>query len=237
MNAAGQQWTTLAALQTKHHNEISEVEPGLWSIQTTPRFAIGQRPLLIQTAQGNVLWDCNSLIDEATVAAIKQLGGLDAIAISHPHFYDSMVAWSQAFAGVPIYLHAADREWVQRPDPAMRFWEGDQHDLGKGVTLIRAGGHFAGSTVLHWAAGATGRGALLTGDTIYAVPDRRFVTFMYSYPNQIPLNETAVNGILAAVEPFDFDRLYGGWSHTIIESDAKAAVIRSAERYVKAIRG
>ena len=53
------------------------------------------------------------------------MGGIKAIAISHPHYYSSMVEWSRAFGGVPIYLHAADRQWVMRPDHAIVFWEGE----------------------------------------------------------------------------------------------------------------
>ena len=233
----GQRWTTLAALRETHHNELTEWEPGLWGIQTVPKFAIGQRPLLIQAPSGNILWDCHSLIDDATVAAVEKLGGIRAIAICHPHFYDSMVAWSHAFGGVPVYLPAADQQWVMRPDPVLHFWEGDTLELADGITVIRCGGHFPGSSVLHWVAGAEGRGVLLTGDTITVVADRRFVTFMYSYPNDIPLDATAVNRIVATVEPFQFDRIYGGWTDAIVQSGAKTAVLRSAERYIKAISG
>ena len=65
--------------------------------------------------------------------------------------------------------------------------------------------------------------------------DRRYVSFMYSYPNMIPLNASAVERIVGAVEPFDFDRIYGGWWDSIVASEAKTAVKRSAERYIKAI--
>ncbi len=58
---------------------------------------------------------------------------------------------------------------------------------------------------------------------------------MYSYPNMIPLNVRAVNYIVEAVEPFAFDRIYGGWWDAIVDHDAKAAVKRSAKRYIKAI--
>ena len=232
----GQQWTTLDALRADHKNVLRTVEPGLTGICTEPKFAIGQRPLLIQSPHGNVLWDCNSLIDDATVAAVNGLGGVSAMAISHPHFYDSMVEWSRAFGDAPIFLHAANREWVMRPDKAVVFWDTPTHELSPGVTLVRCGGHFPGSTVLHWDAGADGRGALLTGDTIQVVADRRWVTFMYSYPNTIPLNARAVRGIADAVAPFDFDRIYGGWWDTIVAADAKAAVQRSADRYIAAIR-
>jgi hypothetical protein len=182
------------------------------------------------------LWDCISLLDNPTIAAVRTLGGIAAIAISHPHFYSSMVEWSHAF-DAPIYLHADDRQWVMRPDPAIVFWEGETHSLMDGVTLVRCGGHFAGSAALHWAAGGEGRGALLTGDTLQVVSDRRFVTFMYSYPNSIPLPAAAIRRIVGAVEPFAFDTLYGGWWDRIVAPDAKGAVARSAERYIAAISG
>jgi hypothetical protein len=230
----GQQWTTLAALQADAHNVIKPVAPDLIGIGTHPGFAIGQRALLVQTAAGNVLWDCISLLDDPTIAAVRALGGIAAIAISHPHFYSSMVEWSHAF-DAPIYLHADDRQWVMRPDPAIVFWEGETQPLVDGITIIRCGGHFVGSAALHWAAGAAGRGALLTGDTITVVPDRRYVSFLYSYPNLIPLPAATIRRIVGAVEPFAFDTLYGGWWDRIVTPDAKGAVARSAERYIAAM--
>ena len=112
-----------------------------------------------------------------------------------------MVEWSRAFGGAPIYLHADDRQWVMRPDPAIVFWEGDTLELGPGLTLLRLGGHFAGAQVLHWAGGADGRGVLLAGDILQVVQDRRFVSFMYSYPNYIPLPAATVRRMLALLEP------------------------------------
>jgi hypothetical protein len=232
----GQQWTTLEQLRHDHRNRIAD-ESGLTGVGTEPRFAIGQRALLVPTPGGNILWDCISLIDEPTVAALQKLGGVAAIAISHPHYYSCMVEWSRAFGGAPIYLHAADREHVMRPDPAIVFWEGETRQLADGATLIRCGGHFEGGTVLHWAGGAEGRGALLSGDIIQVVQDRRFVSFMRSYPNYIPLPASAVKRVVTAVEPFAFDRIYGAWWRTLVATDAKAAVSRSAERYIRAIGG
>lgn len=237
INAAGQQWTTLDELRSTHHNIIREHEPWLHGIGTEPKFAIGQRALLIETPAGNILWDCISLIDEETVSAVQARGRLIAIAISHPHFYSSMVNWSRAFGNVPIYLHEDDKEWAQYPDPALKFWSGEKHILIPGINLIRCGGHFPGSTVLHWASGAEGRGVLLTGDTIQVVPDRNFVSFMYSYPNQIPLNAPAINRITKAIDGVHYDRLYGGWFESVIENDAAAVVARSAARYIQHISG
>lgn len=231
VNSQGQQWASQAELRAGHRNQITQVDPGLYAIRSEPTFAIGQQAHLIQTPAGNMLWDCISLIDDATVAALRQLGGVAAIGISHPHFYSAMVEWSRAF-DAPILLHADNQPWVMRPDPAIQYWQGESHAALPGLTIVRCGGHFPGSSVLHWAAGAGGAGALLTADTINVVADRRFVSFMYSYPNQIPLGPRAVRGIVAAVEPYAFDRIYGGWRGSIVASDAKQAVRRSAERHI-----
>lgn len=233
----GQRWTTLAALQEDHRNQIEAIEPGLTGFATEPKAAIGQQAHLIETPAGNLLWNCISYVDDETVAAVEARGGLAAIAISHPHFYTGIVEWSRALGGAPIWLHAADREWVMRPDASIRFWEGETADPvpGSGLTLVRCGGHFPGSCVLHWPAGADGAGALLTGDTIQVAANRRWVSFMYSYPNMIPLGARDIRRIVAAVEPYRFERLYGGWSGSVVDADAKGAVGRSAERYLAKI--
>ncbi|HZZ80586.1 MAG TPA: MBL fold metallo-hydrolase [Gemmataceae bacterium] len=231
----GQQWTTLDRLRLTNRNSIKFKEPGLIGIGIEPQFAIGQRALFVRTPKANVLWDCLPLLDEAVVEAIKAMGGISAIAISHPHYYSSMVEWSRAFDGIPIYLHAADQQWVMRSDKAIVFWEGETRTLAESLTLIRCGGHFDGGTVLHWAGGAEGKGALLSGDIIQVVPDRKHVSFMYSYPNYIPLPASTIGQIVTAVEPFPFERIYGAFWDMVIEQNGKDAVRRSAERYLRAI--
>ena len=231
----GQQWTTLAELRREHRNEIRLLAPHLTGIGTTPRFAIGQRALLVQTPEGNLLWDCISLLDDETIAAVQERGGIRAIAISHPHFYDAMIAWSRAF-DAPVYLHAADRQWVMRPDAALKFWDGASKPLWSELSLIHCGGHFPGGTVLHWPQGANGRGALLTGDIIHVVADRRYVSFMRSFPNLIPLSAGKVHAIAAAVAPYAFDRIYGGWWDSVVGQDGKTAVSSSAARYIAALQ-
>jgi len=233
---SGQSWTTQEALARGHYNCFRQHEPGLIGIGTVPAFAIGQRALLLRTDTGNVLWDCISLVDAATVALVKGLGGLAGIAISHPHYYASMVEWAHAF-DVPIHLHAGDRQWVMRPDPAIEFWDGDALALARGVTLIRCGGHFAGGTVLHWAQGGDGRGALLCGDIVQVIPDRNFVSFMRSYPNLIPLSAPAVERIGDLLEPYAFDVIHGAWFDRTIARNGNAIVRRSIARYVAAVRG
>jgi len=233
----GQGWTVLEALAARSFNAWREHEPGLFGIGTQPAFAIGQRALLVRTPHGNVLWDCISMLDAATVTQIKALGGLSAIAISHPHFYTTMAEWSRAFGDVPIHLHAADRAWVMRPTPAIRFWDGDTLALSPDVTLIRCGGHFPGAACLHWAAGAAGKGALLTADTATVTVDRKFLTFMRSYPNLIPLSAKQVRGIGDALEPYAYDRIYGHYFDRVIPAGAKEAMRASVERYAAAVGG
>lgn len=232
---AGQEWTTLKQLATDHHNRLEDEAPGLLGIGTEPEFAIGQRALLLQSPGGNLLWDCVALLDEQTAKEIDARGGLRAIAISHPHYYTTMAEWAERF-DAQIFLHAADREWVMRKSPRIQFWEGITLPLWDDLTLINCGGHFDGGTVLHLPAASRGRGskgALLTGDIIQVVQDRRYVSFMRSYPNLIPLGPAAINRILKNIESFPFEQIYGAWWQANVLSDAKAAVVRSAERYLR----
>lgn len=190
---SGQQWTTLDELRQSHRSVVRLEELGLYGIGMEPSFAIGQRALLITHAQGNVLWDCTPLLDEALIEMIRGIGGISAVAISHPHYYSSMVEWSRAF-DCPVFLHAADRQWVMRPDPAIEYWDGETKEIGHGLTPIRCGGHFEGGSVLHWTEGADGKGAILSGDILQVVQDRRWVSFMYSDPNLIPLPASSMVG-------------------------------------------
>ena len=228
----GQRWTTLTELAADHENEIRP-EGELTGIGTSPSFAIGQRALLVPFGDSNLLWDCITLIDEATATEVERRGGLAAIAISHPHYYSGMVEWAHRF-DCPIHLHAADAEWVMRRDPAIRHWDGEQLELGHGLTLIRGGGHFPGGTMLHRAEGA---GALLSGDIIQVIPDRAHVGFMWSYPNLVPLPDADVQRIAAAVEPFAFETIVGAWWDRVIPSGGKDVVRRSAARYTRALAG
>lgn len=237
VNAKGQAWTTLADLQRTHRNEWRELEPGLIGIGASPQIAIGQRALFMPQPGGGVLWDCIPLITDEVVEMIKAAGGLRAIAISHPHFYSSMVDWSEAFGGVPIHIHRSNAPYVMRPAERIAYWDGEGLDLGQGISLIRCGGHFKGSAALHWAGGAEGRGVLMTGDTIMVVPDTRWVSFMYSYPNLIPLPAREVRRIAATVEPLPFERIYSAWWDRVLERDGKARLAASVERYVRAIEG
>lgn len=231
----GQRWTSLGELRANGYaTSVSEVEPDLYRISVKPSVGIGQGGLLARTPYGNLLWDPAGYLDEAAVERVRELGGVAAVATSHPHMIGVQVEWSRAFGNAPMYVNAADQDYLRRRDSAVRYWSGTE-DVLPGITLVQCGGHFKGSSVAHWN-GGDGRGVLLAGDTIAATPDGRWVSFMRSFPNYIPLSSSAVQRVVRAVEPLDFDRTYSSFGNGI-PSDAKAVVRRSADRYLAWISG
>ncbi|HEX2806969.1 MAG TPA: MBL fold metallo-hydrolase [Kineosporiaceae bacterium] len=231
----GQQWTTMAELAVGHTTVLREEEPDLIGIGVEPAVAIGQRALLVRTPEGNVLWDSIPLLDDHAGEQVQALGGIAAICMSHPHFYAAHVEWADAF-DARILLPRADQTWIRRPSPRIELFDEEVEPV-PGLTLARIGGHFDGAAVLHWPAGCHGRGALLTGDTITVVQDREWVSFMWSFPNLIPLDGLTVLDIARRVERFTFDRIYGGWWGRVVMKDGAGSVRRSADRYVARSRG
>jgi glyoxylase-like metal-dependent hydrolase (beta-lactamase superfamily II) len=232
---SGQRWTTMAELAgAGRHCDIWEEEPGLLGVGVNPPVGIGQRGLIVRTPAGNLLWDPPGFLDDRAVERVREAGGLRAVTASHPHFYGAMAEWARAF-GAGILVPEADASWVTSPDPAIRTW-GSREAVLPGVALVQCGGHFPGSAVVHWADGADGAGVLLTGDTIFVTPGEDRITFVWSAPNRLPLPEAAVRGIVSAVSPFAFDRIYGGWAPTI-RQDARQVLESSADRYIDFLRG
>jgi glyoxylase-like metal-dependent hydrolase (beta-lactamase superfamily II) len=225
----GQAWTTADELRDRLGARI-EQDLGLLGIGTRPDFAIGQRALVVPSTAGNVLWDCIAYLDDEIIGAIRGMGGLAAIVPSHPHFFTAMATWSDVF-DAPIYVHESLRAWVRRDDANVVFWTGETYPLADDTTLIRAGGHFEGSLIMH----SSARDAIFTGDTAMVSQDREHVSFMWSYPNYVPLGPSAVRRIAAAVEPFHFSRIYGSWWGKNIAEGGKACFARSVERYLRAI--
>ena len=230
----GQQWTTPADLARDHAVEWRDLEPGVSGVGVKPSFCIGQRALFIEHPQGGVLYDCVSMIDDAAVDEIGRRGGIAAIVPSHPHFYGAMVSWSERLGNVPVWVHEEDREWVVRPSSNVRFWSGETQTIVPGVTAIHIGGHFSGAQVLHWT-GKDGLGVIGAGDTINVAQDTRWMSFMRSNPNYIPMSPSAVRNIQTMLAPFAFDRLYGSQWPKMVRSGAKDALARSVERYLTAI--
>jgi glyoxylase-like metal-dependent hydrolase (beta-lactamase superfamily II) len=233
LNWDGQQWTSLAELRAGgHRGRIEEEGPGVIGVGAVPAVGVGQRALLIRSRSGNVLWDCVGYLDDDIAAEIGALGGISAIAVSHPHFYGAMMEWGRTF-DAPVYVHAADRDWVGRAGDRIEYWTGDTLQIGPDLTLIHAGTHFAGGTVLHWSDDPDGRGALFSGDIFMVVMDRRWVSFMYSVPNFIPERPRTIRRALALIEPYGFERIYGAFWGRVLATDGAAAVRRSAERYLR----
>ncbi len=234
VNWSGQSWLAREDF-AQRYKLVWRDDLDVIGIAVEPSFAIGQRALLLREADGCVMWDCIPLMTDEAVAHVRSLGGLKAIAVSHPHYYGAVADWSEAFGNAPVYLHGDDRAFVTRPHPAIVPWSGATVTLSDDLTLLRTGGHFAGATVLHSRSRADGKGALFVGDIAQVAMDRRHVSFMYSYPNYIPLNAVAVRRIADVIAPLAFDRIYGAWWGRNIASGAKAAFDASIRRYLAAI--
>lgn len=207
-----------------------QVESGLTALTVRPSVGIGQRGFVIATSDGNILWEPPGFIGPALVDWLERHGGLAAVAASHPHLVGASVSLSHRFGRVPVYYNDFDRRWVTRPDPAIELWT-DTADLPGGVRLVRCGGHFPGSAVLHLPDAANGRGAILTGDTVKGVMQPGMVTFMRSYPNMIPLSPRLVRHIVDRIGELRFDRLYDAFG-VVIDHDARGVVETSAQRYI-----
>lgn len=232
----GQHWTTLEQLSGAGHKVRSaELEPDLFAIESEPGVGIGQQAKLVRTPAGTLLWDPIGYVDADGAALVREYGEVKAIVASHPHMYGVQVEWSRALGGVPVLVAEADQEWVARPDPVIETWTGPLEIL-PGVTLFQPGGHFKGSAVVHWSAGAEGRGVLLSGDTIFPNPGGKSASFMRSYPNRIPLSGAVVDRVTKAVEQYEFDRVYGNFDN-VIPSDARAILRFSADRHIGWTRG
>ncbi len=230
----GQRWTTSAERAAQGCRiEIEELEPDLLGLTARPKADIGQTALLVRTPAGNLLWDVPGYLDDAAVEAVRGHGGVAAIVASHPHMYGAQLEWARAF-GAPVWVNDRDRRWVRRDGPEIRGWD-EEVEVLPGLRAVRLGGHFPGSAVLHWP-GADGRGVLLTGDTIACVPAQGWVSFLRSYPNRIPLSAAVVQRVAAGVERLEFDRLYDNFAG-VVATDARAAVARSAERYLAWVTG
>ncbi|MCY7816959.1 hypothetical protein [Bacillus haynesii] len=237
VSLSGQAWTTLEEMKQsgRFQNEITFEEVRLYSLTTTPAFGIGQSAYLIQEPGFNLLWDCITYLDQHTIENIERMGGIQAIALSHPHYYSAQAEWAEMF-DAPIYIHEDDKQWVQRLSSRIVFWSGDSLKLSSGLTLHRLGGHFKGGAVCHWANGNGGKGILLSGDIIQVVQDRRWVSFMYSYPNLIPLPAGKVQQMADQIKDVPFNRLYNAFRRSV-EKSAGERVQLSAARYVEALQG
>jgi hypothetical protein len=229
---AGQSWTTLQIVNRQHKNIIEKIIPDVYAIYSTPPFGINQRAHLIRTRGGNILWDCITNLDPSTIEIVQSLGGIKVIAISHPHYYSTIIEWARAF-NARVYIHANDEEWLGRRDESIEVWNGNNKLLWDGIQLICCGGHFPGASVLYL---PRDKGAIFSGDTIQVAPNLKTVSFMYSYPNMIPLSEKSILKIQDSIKDVNFDAMYGAFG-LYIRQNAKQAVNNSLERYLQILKG
>ncbi|KAF1981427.1 hypothetical protein K402DRAFT_398516 [Aulographum hederae CBS 113979] len=244
----GQSWTSHSTLLSQNYANTFTPDPHdarLTTIHTSPKFGIGQRAILLETPHGNVLWDCITLLDSATIDFIKSKGGLKAIVISHPHYYTTHVEWGRAF-NCPVLLSREDEEWIcqrgkrEGGGDVVEFMEPGEktREVLPGVTVIKAGGHFPGSLLLHW------EGRLLIADTVVTVPSALYhidrppgttsYTFFWSIPNMIPLPPSEIQKIWEAIKPFDFDVTMGAFPGMDVRGkDVKRRLLESVKIQVR----
>ncbi|MGV3557829.1 MBL fold metallo-hydrolase [Larkinella arboricola] len=225
----GQHWTRLSALKETHRVRISPLAERIWSLKMQPDFAIANRALLVQSPGGNILWDCMPLPDDPTVAFIRSVGGLKAIAFSHPHYYTTMNEWAALFS-CPIYIHQHDQPWIVYPGEAVRLWTGERYQLWDGIEVVHTGGHFPGSCVLHLPS-ETDRGTLLCGDSLLLSRSKRHLAVMYSYPNQILLPRNEFAAFDQRTAGLAFDNLYGAFDQQDLKGNAMTVFTTSMQRY------
>ncbi|KAI1349136.1 beta-lactamase-like protein [Xylaria sp. FL0043] len=225
---SGQSFISLDALRADGHKNvftpIAAHPERLIAIHTQPKVAIGQRAILVRGPEGNVLWDCVTLLDDETIDRVKELGGLKAIVISHPHYYSTHLEWARAF-DCPVYLAAEDQEWLTQRDESRQVFITEPETRIFGTTVLKLGGHFPGSLVMLF------EDRLLIADTFLATPsglgnwDNNAVgakrdrpaglssfAFMWSYPNMIPLAPDALEHMWGILKEYEFSSTHGAFS-------------------------
>ncbi|KAI1105792.1 beta-lactamase-like protein [Jackrogersella minutella] len=251
----GQSFTTLDEIRSSAKNTWTAFkgDSRFVSIFTEPKVGIGQRAILIKTPLGNVLWDCITLIDDETVAKIKDIGGLKAIVISHPHYYTTHVEWARAF-DCPVYLAAEDRQWTTQSSTHQVFVEETELDLqidsaSSGIMVLKLGGHFPGSFVSLY------DGHLFIADTLVTTPSGlgswdtdavgsvrtrpaglNSYSFMWSIPNMIPLPPSELERMWGILKKYDFSSTHGAfYTMDIVKtvSEMKRRVLESMQTQIK----
>ncbi|KAL0931397.1 metallo-beta-lactamase family protein [Colletotrichum truncatum] len=241
----GQWFTTLRELQdSKKYTNVftkDKFNSSVIAIRTEPQVAIGQRAFLLRSPAGNVLWDCITYIDDDTIRRIKDLGGIDAIVISHPHYFSTTLHWAEAF-GCKVYISVEDSEWLGRQGDGYVLWEGQEMEFVDGqFTAVKVAGHFPGSSVLLWKS----EKKLFVADSVLVVPSGVYhvdrppgtatFTFMWSYPNMIPLGPEDVHGIWKAVSKLDFEDAHSAFAGRDARGDAKRRFLESAQLFIKSM--
>jgi hypothetical protein len=143
-----------------------------------------------------------------------------------------------------VYVSKSDEQWLCREDKdgVRKVFSEQSVEIeevkGSGATVVRTGGHFDGSSVLVW------DGACFHADSFMVVPSAYYhkdrlpgtasYSFMWSYPNMIPLSPDKVYGIWKALEPFEFTATYGGFmGQNNRRPDLKKELLESMKIFVR----
>ncbi|KAJ9478585.1 Metallo-beta-lactamase domain-containing protein [Pseudozyma hubeiensis] len=255
----GQAYTSQRQLVPKTTFELvpEESDARILRIKLTPSLAIGQTPIVLLTPAGAVIWDCCGFASAELmqrICSVSPTGQVFSIVISHPHFFGASLSWAKML-NCNVFISKLDRQWYQRglncqdthPDIAARrkFVVEVQEDLFRlphlpSVALIRCGGHFPGSGVLHWDRdsedpdGHVRKGAaVFCADTFMCLLDGQRFTFAYSFPNNIPLPPRDVEQIWVQMRKLNWTATFGGWSGRQVLTDSRAALLRSARYYIE----
>ncbi|KAK3336688.1 hypothetical protein B0T19DRAFT_471726 [Cercophora scortea] len=234
---SGQSFTTLAALQTSHKNDFHTTHsspdnkaPALISITTSPKFAIGQRAILIPTPAGNILWDCLTLLDDATIARIRELGGLEGIVISHPHYCSTHVAWAAVF-DCPVYLAAEDKAWLAQLSERQVFL-----DAVETMVLLSGPRLLIADTLMTTPAGLSNWAINALNEPRSRPPGTNSFSFMWSIPNMIPLPADEIVRMWSILKNYDFTSTHGAFMGQDIEHrDVKARVLESMQIQIRSM--
>lgn len=250
----GQSWTTHEKLlHESHSNVITHLQDqglsNVWTIRTEPKVGIGQRCFFLTTPNGNVLWDCITLLDLATIDFINKRGGLKAIVISHPHFYSTHLRWAETFR-CPAYISAEDVEWCVQQDlqHRRRLIESPALEILPGIHVIKLGGHFPGSSVLRYEeSGSKPEDAhLFVADTFLTTPSALYhvdrqpgttsYSFLWSIPNAIPLPPATISAMWQKLKPWAFSSTHGLMTgQDVTDPDLKSRVLESMKIQIRAM--
>ena len=140
-------------------NHWQEMMPGLWGFWATPKFGLGATGWLIVRDDGNVAFEACPYYQPDAIAKIRELGGINVLAASHPHGYGALWQLQREFEPT-LTVHKDDIRYTK----AFRVtWPADdEHELAPGLTLHHVGGHYEGHSVLWDEAHA----ALFCGDSL-----------------------------------------------------------------------
>lgn len=195
--------------------DIETVLPGLSASAPEPLpFApsLHIRAFLLQRKKGNILiYSAPSVGD----GLFDDVGGIARVYLNHRH----EAGFGHDLAGVPLYVHAADRDAVAR-ERKVRAAFSRRHTLDGDFEVIPTPGHTPGATAYLWDNGR--HRFLFTGDTIY-LSDGDWVAAVLGSSDRAKYLES-----LELIRELDFDVLVP-WAATAGD-DCYAVTSRDAAR-------